>query len=169
MCVSSPQAGLGVCRQRPGRAAALLVQLGGGAGAGGAAAGGEPAPGQRLRPHHLLRRRCPGPKVKTIPSCTSLPTHLLYCHPPLRFCCSSFLLFFFLLFCFFLYPYVFMETDGCIGSLSVCANVCVYVCVCFHEQSHSHCVCWVFVLPPRSKITQRGDEVASDAVVYSEF
>ena len=60
--------------RRPGRPAALFVQLGGGA-REGAAAGGEPASRQRVCPLYILWRRCPGPKVKTIPSCTSLPTH----------------------------------------------------------------------------------------------
>lgn len=69
-----PQVSLRVCRQRSGRPAALLVQLGGGA-RGGRAAARESASRQRVCRPRILRGRHPGPKVKTIPPCTALSTH----------------------------------------------------------------------------------------------
>lgn len=117
------QVSLRVCRIRPGRPAALFVQFGGRAGEG-AAASGEPASRQRVRPLHILRRRCPGPKVKTIPSCTSLPTHS--CTVTLIFIVlvglllilsfvESFL-FFFLVYIPVSWVSPFIGQDGCSGS-----------------------------------------------------
>lgn len=87
------QASLTVQRSRSGCPAALFIQFGGGAREGGAAAR-EPAPYQCVLPLHILRRRCLGPKVKTIPSCTSLPAH---------FCTVAFTLLFWLVFFSFLF------------------------------------------------------------------
>lgn len=74
MSSSARQVSLRVHRSRSGRPAALFVRFGGRAGEGGAASG-ESASRQRVPSPHILRRRRPGPKVKTIPLCTSLPTH----------------------------------------------------------------------------------------------
>lgn len=158
------QASLTVQRSGSGCPAALFIQFGGGAREGGAAAR-EPAPYQCVLPLHILRRRCLGPKVKTIPSCTSLPAH---------FCTVTFTLLFwlvffsFLFFCFFLllssdtlalfptYPGILSPRSADeMGAVEVWSHVCVRV--------------WLFswAVPPLSRrvsavcvapqqITQRG-------------
>lgn len=128
------QASLTVQRSGSGCPAALFIQFGGGAREGGAAAR-EPAPYQCVLPLHILRRRCLGPKVKTIPSCTSLPAH---------FCTVTFTLLFWLVFFSFLFfsvvelwylgafSYIpwdseppFSGRDGCSGGLKSCLCACV--------------------------------------------
>lgn len=66
-----PQVSLGVCRQRSGRPAALLVQFGGRA-RGGCAAGREPASHKCICHQRILWGRCPGPEVTTIHPCSAL-------------------------------------------------------------------------------------------------
>lgn len=143
------QVSLRVCWGRPGRPAALFVQFGGRAREGGAASG-EPASRQCVRPLHILRRRCPGPKVKTIPSCTSLPTHSCTVTIILMFwfAFNLFVGFLFLVFCC-LYP--------CILGLPIHRTRWVQreledvsVSVFVFTSSPSATLCWVFVLP-RSK------------------
>lgn len=166
MSFCAQQVSLRVCWNRPGRPAALFVQFGGQA-REGCPASGEPASCQRVRPLHILWRRCPGPKVKTIPSCTSLPTHsctvtiiLLFFYLVLvgllLICC--------LLNCFFLSFFVCLFISLYLGSPhsldkmgAVGVRRCVCVRVCFHKQSLSHCVLGVCVAP--QQITQRGHEV----------
>lgn len=153
------QVSLRVCRIRPGRPAALFVQFGGRAGEG-AAASGEPASRQRVRPLHILRRRCPGPKVKTIPSCTSLPTHS--CTVTLIFYCFGWFAFNFvvcwILFIFFpcLYPCILglpiHRTRWVQWELRRCVSVCVFV---FTSSPLSHCVLGVCVALPAANNPKR--------------
>lgn len=148
------QVSLRVCRIRPGRPAALFVQFGGRAGEG-AAASGEPASRQRVRPLHILRRRCPGPKVKTIPLCTSLPTHS--CTVTLIFIVLVGLLLIlsfvesFLFFSLFISLYLGSpHSSDKMGAVGV-KEMCQCVCVCFHEQSPQPLCVGCLCCPPRSK------------------
>lgn len=148
LCVR--QVSLGIWWDGPGRPAALFIQFGGWAREGGAASR-EPASCQRICPPHILRRRCPGPKVKTIHPCTSLTTHSCTVTIILWFW-SVFILFFSFYFVFFfLYIYPFVLTLPIHRARWVLwelddVNVCVFV----FTRSPSASVHWVFVFS-RSK------------------
>lgn len=156
LSLSVQQVIIRVCRYRTGYPAAVFVQPGGGA-RGGGAANREPASCQRIRHRHILWRRCPGPKVKTIHSVHPL----VYCQHSflLVFVClfvlvelllicllNSFSFFFFYI--FLTYLYFNSRSSDNVGAAGVGKRV--FVRVCFHKQS----VCWVFVLPPL-QITNR--------------
>lgn len=158
------QASLTVQRSGSGCPAALFIQFGGGAREGGAAAR-EPAPYQCVLPLHILRRRCLGPKVKTIPSCTSLPAHFCTVTFTLLFWLVFFSFLFFVFFCCWaLIPWrFFLHTLGFWAPVQRTRWVqwrfeVMFVCVCdfFHEQCPplSRRVSAVCVAP--QQITQRG-------------
>lgn len=150
------QASLTVQRSGSGCPAALFIQFGGGAREGGAAAR-EPAPYQCVLPLHILRRRCLGPKVKTIPSCTSLPAHFCTVAFTLLFWLVFFSFLFFVFFCCWaLIPWrFFLHTLGFWAPVQRTRWVqwrfeVMFVCVCdfFHEQCPpSAAVCQLFVSP----------------------
>lgn len=74
VCVCVQQANVRIFWSRLWHPAALSVQSGGRAGEGGAA-GGVSTPHKCVHTPNVLRRRCPGLKVKTISLCTSWLIH----------------------------------------------------------------------------------------------